>query len=120
MGDDMKVAIVGSRHTNKSTQEIFDIIDKYLPRGCSEIVSGGAIGIDTEAEKYAKKYNIPFTCFRPDYDALGKTAPLARNDTIIDYADYVIVIWDGLSRGSAYVIKRCIAVQKPMKVINLR
>lgn len=115
----MKVAIVGSREVKKSVKEIFDIIEKYLPRGCSEIVSGGARGVDTIAERFARENKIPFTCFRPDYDELGKLAPLARNDRIVSYSDYVLILWDGSSRGSAYVIKRCLSEEKPMKVINI-
>ena len=43
----MKIAIVGSR----AVKEVD--IGKYIASGC-EIVSGGAIGVDSCAEDYAK------------------------------------------------------------------
>lgn len=50
----MKIAIVGSRNIN------IDNIEKYLPENITEIISGGAKGVDTCAKKYAleKKYKI--------------------------------------------------------------
>lgn len=45
----MKVAVIGSRSLN------IDNIGKYLPEGVTEIVSGGAKGIDSCVREYAKK-----------------------------------------------------------------
>ena len=42
----MKIAIIGSRNLHIGN------IERYLPSDCSEIVSGGAKGIDTCAEQY--------------------------------------------------------------------
>ena len=50
----MKIAIIGSRNL------IVNDLERYLPKHTTEIVSGGAMGIDTCAEKYAKENNIPF------------------------------------------------------------
>ncbi len=44
----MKVAIIGSRGLQVNN------LEKYLPSNISEIVSGGAKGIDCCAAKYAK------------------------------------------------------------------
>ena len=45
----MKVAIIGSRNLHVENFE------KYLPEDVTEIVSGGAKGIDSDAEKYARE-----------------------------------------------------------------
>ena len=80
----MRVAVIGSRNL-----EIEDI-GKYIPPKTTEIVSGGARGIDTVAKNYAIKNNIKLVEFRPDYRRYGKGAPLKRNLQIIAYADIVI------------------------------
>ncbi len=106
----MKVAIVGSRcFTN------FDLTP-HIPEGLTEIVSGGARGVDTVAKNYALKHNIKYTEFLPDYLHYGKSAPLRRNIDIINYADYVMVFWDGSSPGSGFVIENCRKIGKHYEI----
>ena len=76
-----------------------------MPEGVTAIVSGGAKGVDTLAEKYAKKHDLGIIVFRPRYDLYPpKLAPLKRNYTIVDNADAVIAIWDGVSRGTKFTM----------------
>lgn len=97
----MKVAIIGSRNLTVTDFE------NYLPVDVTEIVSGGARGIDTCARNYAIRNGIKITEFLPQYDKYGRGAPLKRNLQIIDYSDMVIAFWDGKSRGTRYVIENC-------------
>ena len=110
----MKVAIIGSRNLSSSE---YDKLWKVIPSGCSEIISGGSDGADTFAEKFANKNNIPARYFVPEYEKFGKYSPLRRNDQIIESADYVVALWDGKSRGTAYVIHSCIIIGKPVKIV---
>lgn len=110
----MKVAVIGSRGL-----EVSDL-EKYLPEDTDEIVSGGAIGVDTSARKYAISHGIKLTEFLPDYDRYGKTAPLKRNIQIIEYADIVLAFWDGKSSGTAYVINNCKRLGVEVKVFKKR
>lgn len=97
----MKIAIVGSRNIN------VDNIEKYLPENITEIVSGGAKGVDTCAKKYALEKGIKFTEFIPQYNHYRKYAPLKRNIDIIEYSDKILIFWDGKSRGTKFVIEEC-------------
>ena len=97
----MKVAVIGSR--SLAVQNL----EEYLPQGVTEIVSGGAKGIDTCAKEYACREGLKLTEFLPDYQRYGRGAPLQRNLEIIDYADEVIAFWDGQSRGTRFVIEEC-------------
>lgn len=106
----MKIAIIGSRNL-----EVNDL-ENYV-FGASEIVSGGARGIDTCAEKYASEKGIKLKVFLPDYKRYGKGAPLKRNLEIIEYADRVIAFWDGKSRGTKFVIDQCEKINKPVEVV---
>ena len=79
-------------------------IAKYIPDETTEIISGGAKGIDTLAEKYAEEHNIPKLIIKPEYEKYRRSAPLKRNEIIVDISDIVIAIWDGKSRGTKYAI----------------
>lgn len=89
----MKVAVIGSRGLTVND------LGKYLPEDTTEIVSGGAKGIDTCARDYALSHDLKLTEFLPEYSKYGRGAPLKRNLQIIEYADVVIAFWDGKSRG---------------------
>lgn len=107
----MKVAVIGSRGLR------VDNLEKYLPKETTEIVSGGARGIDTCAREYAVRNNIKLTEFLPEYERYGRSAPIKRNLLIIDYADYVLAFWDGKSYGTKYVIDNCKKKNKPVRVL---
>ena len=97
----MRVAVIGSRGLH------VEHLEDYLPEGVTEIVSGGAKGIDTCARNYALAHGLALTEFLPEYEKYGRGAPLRRNITIIEYADFVLAFWDGRSRGTKYVIDNC-------------
>ena len=97
----MKVAVIGSRNL------VVRDLEKYLPEETTEIVSGGAKGIDTCAKEYALEKGLKLTEFLPEYKKYGRGAPLKRNLQIIDYADLIIAFWDGKSKGTKYMIDNC-------------
>lgn len=70
----------------------------------SEIVSGGAKGVDSFAEAWAKLHLIPVKIFKPDWSA-GKKAGALRNRQIVDYCDELIAFWDGQSKGTKISIE---------------
>ena len=110
----MRVAIVGSRSVQlEQEQELL----RFLPRGTHEIVSGGAEGADKIAEHIAERLGLPIKIFRPDYETYYRRAPLERNLDIIRYSDFVLALWDGSSRGTAHVIKSCVAEYTPVRVL---
>ena len=106
----MKITIVGSRSISAPSLEgrVF---------AGDEIVSGGAVGVDSFAAEYARARGLPITEFLPDYKQYGRAAPIVRNRKIVDYADKVVVFWDGRSRGSLSVIEYAEKVGKPCEVV---
>ena len=107
----MKIAIIGSRNL------CIENLGEYLPAGITEIVSGGAKGIDSSARTYAVKHGIRLTEFLPDYHRYGRGAPIKRNQKIVAYADAVIAFWDGKSKGTKSVIEYCKKDGKTVTVI---
>lgn len=108
----MKVAVIGSRGLTVCH------LEKYLPEGTTEIVSGGAKGVDTCARAYALKHGIRMTEFLPDYKKYGRGTPLKRNLQIIACSDLVLAFWDGKSRGTRHVIENCRRMGKPVQVFG--
>lgn len=94
----MKIAVVGSRDI------IVTDIGRYIS-GHEEIVSGGAVGVDSCAAEYAKENGIKLTVFLPCYKRYGRAAPIVRNKEIVDYADKIIAFWNGSSKGTLSVIQ---------------
>lgn len=106
----MKVAVVGSRGLKVAH------LGDYLPKNVTEILSGGARGVDTSAREYALSHGLKLTEYLPDYSRYGRAAPLKRNITIIENADLVLAFWDGASRGTKFVIDNCKTRNVPVKV----
>ena len=106
----MRVGVIGSRGLTVNN------LEKYLPMEVTAIVSGGARGIDNCAAKWAQKNNIELIEFLPEYNRFGRSAPLRRNITIIDNSDIVLAFWDLKSRGTAFVIKKCMEQGVPVRI----
>ena len=109
----MKVAVIGSRTIHAIP------LEAYLPPDTTELVSGGAKGVDQCTEAYAAAHQIKLTVFLPDYAHYRRGAPLRRNRQIVDYSDLVLAFWDGSSRGTGYTVNYCRTVDKAVQVILL-
>jgi len=100
----MRVLVCGSRSWTsvEQTKTLYKVLDRLSP---THIMSGGAKGADYLAEVYAKSNAIPITILTPNYKRDGKSAPLKRNDWLLDRnPDLVVAFWDGVSTGTKYTI----------------
>jgi hypothetical protein len=98
----MKVIIAGSREiTDFNTVKI-----AYEKSGfkATEIVSGAARGVDYLGELLAKNLSIPVKRFPADWNTHGKRAGPIRNAEMANYADALIAVWDGQSKGTENMI----------------
>ena len=109
----MKVAIIGSRTI------FIENIKDYIPQGTTEIVSGGAKGVDSCAKLFAESNNLKYTEFLPEYKKYGRAAPIIRNYKIVEYADTIIALWDGTSKGTKSVIDYCNKTGKKVQIYNI-
>lgn len=106
----MKLAVVGSRSLDRVD------IAAYIPDDVTEIISGGARGIDACAKTIAEKRGIILTEYLPQYKRFGRGAPLIRNREIVSCAETVLIFWDGQSKGTARVMELCRTTGKPYTV----
>lgn len=107
----MKIIVAGSRDI-----ENYQVVKEAIEMSgfeVSEIVSGTARGIDQTGERWARNNNVPIKRFPADWKA-GKSAGIMRNLQMAEYADALVAVWDGYSRGTKHMIE-C-ARRKGLKV----
>lgn len=112
----LKVAIIGSRDfvdydfLKKNVDEIINRIGQSI----TLVVSGGAKGADSLAERYADEKKIEKKIIEADWEKYGKKAGILRNTSIINNSDIVIAFWDYNSHGTKDSINK--AKQKGKEV----
>lgn len=114
----MKVIIAGTRTITNA-----NLIEKAISESgfvITEIVSGGAAGVDRLGEMYADYHNIPIKAFRADWKKFGRTAEPRRNKQMAEYADALIAIWDGESRGTRNMIGEATFLGIKIYVMSVR
>lgn len=92
----MKLAIVGSREY-PNLKQVRDFV-ATLPKD-TIVVSGGAKGVDNEAERAAVSNGLKTMIYFPDW-SLGKKAGPLRNTDIVNACDHLVAFHDGDSRGT--------------------
>jgi hypothetical protein len=98
----VRTIIAGSRHYTDPA-----IIGRALEQcgwSPTEIVSGGAAGVDRMGEDFARAAGIPCRRFPANWSAHGKAAGPIRNREMAAHAEALIAIWDGSSRGTANMV----------------
>lgn len=115
----MKLLIAGSR-TITNYETIKNVLNTLKNLGITEIVSGGALGVDSLGERFAKENNIPIKQFIPNWNLHGKKAGILRNIEMVEYCDLAVFFWDGRSSGTKFTIKQSIKANKLYKAYKVR
>lgn len=98
----MKVIVAGSRTiTNIKFVEAAIAASSFT---ITELVSGAARGVDQLGELWAFNNKIPIQKFRANWNEHGRMAGMIRNVEMANYADALIAIWDGKSKGTKHMI----------------
>jgi predicted Rossmann-fold nucleotide-binding protein len=125
----MKVAIIGSRSITDAafvSKYVDMVIDNQVPmdEGVT-VISGGAKGVDSIAQEYAKEKHYDFVLFKP-YHLVDRAEPyrpkffFTRNKQMADNADLVVAFLDPTvkSNGTKNMIEYCRKHHKPLVVIE--
>jgi len=105
----MRVIIAGSRNLDvcmDTLHELDQIVKIELGWEIEEVVCGGATGADTLGKLWARLNKVPVKMFEANWGTYGKNAGPIRNREMAFYADALILLWDGESRGSANMLKQ--------------
>lgn len=98
----MKTIIAGSRDI--TDPKILEMALIFSKMDITEVVCGGARGVDELGRLWAINYDIPITMFPAEWDKYGKSAGYRRNRDMAVYADALIAVWDGSSKGTKNMI----------------
>ena len=113
----MKLLISGTRKAthSKDYAKLKAAIEKHYPH-VTEIIHGGAKGVDTLAGIYAKEKGLKVTVIKPDYDKhAGHIAPLLRNTELVKLADVVLCYFkDSKKGGTADTARKTRLAKKPL------
>lgn len=109
----MKLIIAGSRHLDIPYVFIQWAIAKFNLNE-SEVVCGEANGIDRAGKSYAHWLNVPVKSFSADWKTHGRSAGPKRNKQMAEYADALLLIWDGKSAGSRNMKEQMEKLNKPV------
>lgn len=112
----MKTIIAGSRGVTDFELVAWSIMN--APFEVTEGVCGEARGVDTLGKNWCLWQDIPVKSFIPDWEGQGKKAGFIRNKQMADYADALIAIWDGESKGTKHMIDTMEALGKPVYIYN--
>lgn len=87
------------------------------------IVSGGARGADTLAERYAKEKGYLFKIFPAEWDKFGRVAGYIRNEQMHSYISNAenrgcVAFWDGKSKGTQHNFKLAEKYNNPLRVVR--
>ncbi len=119
-GQQVKVIIAGGR-TITDPELVHMAMSKFTEGGRwpSEIVSGGANGVDFMGEKWARDHHIPVKLYPAQWGKHGKAAGPIRNKEMAFYADELVAIWSG-SPGTANMIGHMRKLGKPVHIWHVK
>ena len=110
----MKLAVVGSRDfANKRLMD--EELRKLLP--LTQVISGGARGADSLAERWARHNGIEVQVFYPDPKKY-KHPYHHRNRLICEACDRLVAFWNGHSTGTRYTIGYARKIGKPVTIVK--
>lgn len=114
----MKLIIAGSRNI-KINKDGIDSYISALDIPALEVVSGHSGNVDLAGEAWAEEWELPVKLFPAAWDEFGKSAGPIRNGQMAGYADGLLAIWDGCSKGTLNMIQHALGAGLKLWVITV-
>lgn len=116
----MKLGISGTRQPQIGYAEWESLLlDKVNVNDITEIVSGGAKGVDSFARTFASRHRKPLMELKPDYGAYGRSAPLVRNRQIVRESNVLVAFPSSESRGTIRTIEEARRIGRKVIIIKI-
>ena len=100
----MKLIVSGSRTIwdKAAVEYCLDKVQAELI--ITEIITGGALGVDSVADSIAKERNIDRTIMFANWGKYNNSAGPRRNKRLANYGEVLLAVWDGKSEGTRDMI----------------
>lgn len=99
----MRTIIAGSRDLGLSTVRAGMAACPWADK-ITVVISGGAGGVDSYGEVWAREHGIPVEQYLANWARHGKSAGVRRNIEMAAMAEALVAIWDLVSPGTAHMI----------------
>ena len=113
----VKIGVVGSRSFTDyaKLEKTLDALDL----SCADVVVSGGCpqGADALAERYARSRALDLKVFPALWHKYGRSAGIVRNRELVKYCDFVVLFWDGISRGTGSTLRICLELSVRFLVI---
>lgn len=110
----MRTIIAGTRTITDYSKLELAIQDSGF--SITTVLCGGSRGVDALGEQYALANDIPIEYYYANWDAHGNAAGPIRNTEMANNAEALILVWDGVSRGSSDMLQK--ATTKGLKIFT--
>lgn len=111
----MKIMICGSRNF-RSEEVVKAFVDALA--GDTEVIVGGASGVDQWAEDAARARGLRVHVYPAQWHLYGRAAGPKRNAEMVKACDQGVAFWDGASRGTFHSISLLRSTGKLQEVIH--
>ena len=116
----MKLIIAGSRSIEFNYEALMHLMLSMIGNP-KEIVNGYCpTGIDKAARDMCREHKWGIKYFPANWEDHGKAAGPIRNKEMAEYADALLLIWDGESRGSASMKNERLKLHKPVSEVIIK
>lgn len=115
----IKLIVAGTRDLMVDSSFVNTAVDLFRIN-VEQVVSGAAQGVDAAGEDFSTEYLDRDPKLFPADWTKGLRAGPSRNKKMAEYADALLLIWDGQSEGSADMKTQMLGKRKPIYEIIVK
>lgn len=116
------ITIIAGSRDYKDYQFLCSCLEdvEYCGWNISQVIVGGARGVDQMGERWAKEMGITYEVYPAEWVTFGKGAGYIRNKVMAQNAEALIAFWDGKSKGTKHMIDTAIELGLYVKVFYIQ
>lgn len=117
-----RIIIAGSRSCPEKDLQLslkIATVIKNMDYKDIEVVSGTCKGADKFGENFAEQVSVGVKRFPADWSKYGKGGGVIRNREMAEYGTHLILLWDGVSKGSYNMLQLAKEYKLKIRIIKI-